>query len=136
MIVLDENKDLLYTLSVYADEDVDDFLKALIEQPLAGERICLTDGRQVGSVLSAAAAPAMLFPPDSPFHEDGAGVVEVQWATPEMMALAKQAEIVIDPEAGVLLVGTQAGVTKAARAPQATIRDLAVGRVDRLELGR
>jgi hypothetical protein len=109
VVEIEVKPDMAYGQYALTDDDPDEFRARLAKRGAgyAGLPVKLSDGRTVGTVLSAAAAPFPIEAEDGEYY-DGAPVVEVQWASKDMLVLAKEAELVIDSER-VLLLGDDAG---------------------------
>jgi hypothetical protein len=108
VLVLEENPDLNYLQAIFEDEDVDAFRDRVIKSgSLAGLPVRLSDGRQVGQVLSGGAWPFEFTASDGETY-DGAAIVEMRFESADFLKVASEAEITLTDDA-VLLLGDEAG---------------------------
>jgi hypothetical protein len=95
-----------YGLYVLTDEDVDGLRKQFLADSPLGKAVRLTDGRRVGTCVEVGTWPYAFTAEDGERYEQGA-VLGVKWANEQMARLAKQADLILQDDA-VLLVGEDA----------------------------
>lgn len=116
MKVLEEKPDLAYGLYALAKTDGHALFKSLAERKLSGTAVRLTNGALVGRVTDVATPFAIdVLAKSARLPDDGKiAAIGVLWKSAEMLPLAREANLVLDPKTGVLLVGDEREPTKKA----------------------
>jgi hypothetical protein len=131
MRVLEELPDRRYGLYAYGDTTGEEFFEQLVSRPLAGTEVRLSSGAVVGHVVEAATPYAIAelakgagLPIDDDVETAAIGVV---WKSADMLSLARESELVLDPEQGVLLLGSDPPAPKVKKSRSALSDELRAG---------